>query len=191
MTPGLPFESLNATRSSPRMRTRTGLQSAPGSSSESSAGSQYLRNSSPIGVPRSVLVISSLSLTLSTESAPLFSRKRSPAIPHVIASRRLRHDLGCRSRERLDGRPRMSVGTCSGYPPILARACRIPARSLGSDGQVVHLANCIAANQPLAPANTQPISLTLRREASWRQDYPQTCPFMVMRSRMIRGNAQD
>src|SRR5690349_6914408 len=53
--------SRNATSSSPSSLTRTGGQSGEGSSQASSAGIQYRRMVSPIGVPRSTRVRSSLS----------------------------------------------------------------------------------------------------------------------------------
>ena len=56
-----PRVSRNATRSSPSSRTRTGGQSGSAAPSASSAGIQYRRIVSPIGVPGPTRVISSLS----------------------------------------------------------------------------------------------------------------------------------
>ena len=56
-----PLVSRKATRSSPRMRTRTGAQSGSGSSDDDSTGCQYRRISSPIGVPGPTRVIVSFS----------------------------------------------------------------------------------------------------------------------------------
>src|SRR5438105_15870339 len=50
-SPTRPFVSRNATRSSPSRRTRLGAQSGSGRSTERIAGSQYRRNTSPMGVP--------------------------------------------------------------------------------------------------------------------------------------------
>ena len=68
--PTLPLLSRKAMRSSPRMRTRTGGQSGPASSWDRATGSQKRRNSSPMGVPGLVLVISSLSSLASIRVIP-------------------------------------------------------------------------------------------------------------------------
>ena len=60
ISPYSPFVVRKAIRRSERIFTRTGGASFSGSSSASSAGSQYWRNISPIGVPGPVSVSSSL-----------------------------------------------------------------------------------------------------------------------------------
>src|SRR5579871_4790198 len=61
MRPTWPLVSRKATSSSPSSFTRTGGPSGLGSSVESSAGVQYCRMSSPIGVPGPTRVSSSFS----------------------------------------------------------------------------------------------------------------------------------
>src|SRR5229473_7210300 len=56
-----PCESRNATSSSPSSLTRTGAQSGSGSSRVRSAGIQYRRIASPMGVPRPTRVTRSFS----------------------------------------------------------------------------------------------------------------------------------
>src|SRR5882724_4052924 len=61
ISPILPDVTRKAMRFSPRSRTRTGAPSRSGSSLVMSAGIQYWRRSSPVGVPRPIRQSSSLS----------------------------------------------------------------------------------------------------------------------------------
>src|SRR5581483_11434047 len=66
-------------RSSFSTFNRSGMPSGPGSSSDRATGSQKRRNSSPMGVPASVLVTSSLSSFVSMREASF----KSDDAPHI------------------------------------------------------------------------------------------------------------
>src|SRR5438874_8571554 len=80
--PTSPFVSRNATRYSPSTLIRIGGQAGSGSSSGWITGSQKRRNSSPIGVPLAVCVISALSCAVSIVGLCSSGRVR-PLGPYV------------------------------------------------------------------------------------------------------------
>src|SRR5690349_4460930 len=93
-----PLVSRNATSSSPSSRTRAGGPSRVGISSESSAGIQYRRISSPIGVPGPMRVKSSFcsfgsiaSLLQNPKERSRVERRRGENIP--VGKARARHPL--------------------------------------------------------------------------------------------------
>src|SRR5579884_420913 len=145
--PTFPSLSRKATRSSPRSRSRSGGQSGAGSSELSRQGSQYRRNSSPMGVPGPTRVSRSLSRSLSIAlllihvlSVPPARGTESrgspgPTHPGRLASRRTPGRVPpVHHQHLLGGNVELDLRAFEGTDPVV-----LPIANHGGEGHRAHL----------------------------------------------------
>jgi len=150
--PTAPRESRKATSDWPMTVTRTGGQSGPGSSSESSTGVQKRRNKSPIGVPAPVRVSRSFSSADSIWPPPC---------PRCRAALRLPQHRTCPTTGVLGGWASGGATSTTGCAAVQTSTAR-PAAPAGAVGRP----SIAEANGVPHPFSDAPFEIRLGRPRS-------------------------